>query len=90
MSHVTVPDDKNVLSDGGRIAGNAIACPEEKHPRCCGVPGSARGVSRPGGQLGRRSERTDRETRSDFLQLNRRVRQEERHIVSAGAAQQSQ
>jgi hypothetical protein len=41
MSHVTVPDDKNVLSDGGRIAGNAIACPEEAHPRCCGAPGSA-------------------------------------------------
>jgi hypothetical protein len=56
---------------------------------CLCDPGESEGRAAPGWAARVRSKR-EKKTRSDVLKLNRRVRQEEKHIVPAGVVQQSQ
>jgi len=54
------------------------------------LPGEREGSIAPGGRRGRESGQSRGKTGSDDLKLNRRVRQEEKHIVPAGVVQKSQ
>ncbi len=81
---------RNLLSDGQKIAGNVIVWQDENHERCCVYLWRPSEVRRTGGHVTRKSHRRNEKSTPVDVNQDRRVRQEDRHIVPAGVLQQSQ